>query len=235
MSIRQIPAPTGAASLRRHVVETELGPCTVRVQPGVDGPGAEAGMADVYLHGAAGSWTTFLPLLSGEPVGDQVLIDLPGWGESTTGTRPEQFTLEAMERVITGVLNTLGYARWNLVGHSMGGLLALHIAAARPDMTASVAAMSATTFAVAEAVTPRPVPVPGVGRQARGLGGPGGPGPGRDGADPRQRRNAPDGAADVRVLCRTRSHPQGNDPRARRRRPAGKLRRCSPGRGALRL
>jgi pimeloyl-ACP methyl ester carboxylesterase len=152
MSIRQIPARAVSASLRRQVLPTELGTCTVRVNPGAEGPGAVDGMADVYLHGAAGSWTTFLPLLSGEPVRDQVLIDLPGWGESTKGTRPEQFTLEAMERVITGVLNSLGYARWNLVGHSMGGLLALHIAAARPDRTASVATISATTFAVAETV-----------------------------------------------------------------------------------
>jgi hypothetical protein len=33
-----------------------------------------------------------------------VLIDLPGWGESTAGARLEQFTIEAMGRAITGVL-----------------------------------------------------------------------------------------------------------------------------------
>jgi pimeloyl-ACP methyl ester carboxylesterase len=48
-----------------------------------------------------------------------------------------------MARAVTGVLNALGYRRWNLVGHSMGGFLALHIAAAWPEQTTSVAAISA--------------------------------------------------------------------------------------------
>jgi pimeloyl-ACP methyl ester carboxylesterase len=56
-----------------------------------------------------------------------------------------------MARAVTGVLGALGYRRWNLVGHSMGGFLALHLAAAWPERTASVAAISATTFGVSEA------------------------------------------------------------------------------------
>lgn len=151
MSIQQVHAATGADGLWREILPTELGPCTVRVQQGTEGPGPTSGTAVVYLHGAAGSWTTFRPLLCGHPVHDRVLIDLPGWGESTNGTRPERFTIEAMGRAITEVLNALGYRRWNLVGHSMGGLLALHIAAAWPEGTASVATISATTFGVAEA------------------------------------------------------------------------------------
>ena len=114
-------------------------------------PTPASGTADVYLHGAAGSWTSFLPLLSAAPARHRVLIDLPGWGESTKGARLEHFGIEAMARAVTGVLNSLGYRRWNLVGHSMGGFLALHIAAAWPERTASVAAISATTFGVAEA------------------------------------------------------------------------------------
>ena len=116
------------------------------------GSGSSASCApEVYLHGAAGSWTTFRPLLSEPSPRDRVLIDLPGWGDSTSGARLEQFDLEAMARSVTNVLNLLGYPRWNLVGHSMGGFLALHIAAAWPERTASVAAISATTFGVAEA------------------------------------------------------------------------------------
>ena len=102
-------------------------------------------------HGAAGSWTTFLALLSGAPANDRVLIDLPGWGESTTGARLEQVGIESMARAVTSVLNALGYRRWNLVGHSMGGFLALHIAAVQPERTASVATISATTFGVSRA------------------------------------------------------------------------------------
>ncbi|MFF2242813.1 alpha/beta fold hydrolase [Arthrobacter sp. NPDC058130] len=151
MSIQQEPARTDDVTLRRQVLPSELGPCTVRVQRGTGGHGPASGTADVYLHGAAGSWTSFRALLSGAPANDQVLIDLPGWGESTKGARLEQFGIEAMARAITGVLNALGYRRWNLVGHSMGGFLALHIAAAWPERTASVATISATTFGVSAA------------------------------------------------------------------------------------
>ena len=152
MSVQQDTARTGAAGLRRHVLATELGPCTVRVQQGTGGAPPGSGTPDVFLHGAAGSWTTFRALMSGAPAHDRVLIDLPGWGESTAGARLEHAGIEAMARAVTGVLDALGYRRWNLVGHSMGGLLALHIAAAWPERTASVAAISATTFGVAGAV-----------------------------------------------------------------------------------
>lgn len=151
MRVMQETAPTGAVTLGRHILPTELGPCTVRVQQGTGGRLPASGTPDVFLHGAAGTWTTFLPLLSGAPAHDRVLIDLPGWGESTQGARLEHFSIEAMSRAVTEILNSLGYRRWNLVGHSMGGFLALHIAAAWPERTASVAAISATTFGVAEA------------------------------------------------------------------------------------
>ncbi|WP_427005549.1 alpha/beta fold hydrolase [Pseudarthrobacter sp. H2] len=151
MSVQQETAPAGAATLRRQILPTELGPCTVHVQRGTGGRCPASDTPVVYLHGAAGSWTTFLPLLSGVPAHARVLIDLPGWGESTKGARLEHFSIEAMARAVTGVLDALGYRRWNLVGHSMGGFLALHIAAAWPERTASVATISATTFGVAEA------------------------------------------------------------------------------------
>ncbi|MHA7301656.1 alpha/beta fold hydrolase [Pseudarthrobacter sp. MDT1-22] len=149
MSVRQESA-TWAATLRRHIIPTGLGSCTVRVQQGTGGSPA-SGTAEVYLHGAAGSWTTFEPLLSDASPRDRVLIDLPGWGESTKGARLEHFGIEAMARAVTEVLALLGYPQWHLVGHSMGGFLALHIAAAWPERTASVAAISATTFGVSEA------------------------------------------------------------------------------------
>lgn len=151
MSVQQAAAATGMAPLRREVIPTELGPCTVRVQKGTGGRPPASGTADVYLHGAAGSWTTFRPLLPAASAHDRVLIDLPGWGESTKGARLEDFGIEAMAQAVTDVLNSLGYRRWNLVGHSMGGFLALHLAAVQPERTASVATISATTFGVSGA------------------------------------------------------------------------------------
>ena len=138
ISRQQATASTVMPALRRRVVSTELGPVTVRVQQGT-GSGSDHGnghpatpAADVYLHGAAGCWTTFRPLLSAVPDVDRVLIDLPGWGESTAGARLEHFSVETMGRAVVEILDSLGYRRWNLVGHSMGGFLALHLAARWP-------------------------------------------------------------------------------------------------------
>lgn len=151
LSIPQQPASTRAFALRRLVVSTELGPAVVRIQhaPGSGQPPTAA--AEVYLHGAAGTWTTFATLLAREPDVDRVLIDLPGWGESTSGARLEDISVETMGRAVVEILDWLGYLQWHLVGHSMGGFLALHIAAAWPQRAASVAAISATTFAVSGA------------------------------------------------------------------------------------
>ena len=151
MSVQQETAPREVATLRLHILPTDLGPCAVRIQKGEGGVRSSSGIPDVYLHGAAGSWTSFLPLLVGAPANDRVLIDLPGWGESTKGVRLENFSIEAVARAVTDVLSSLGYRRWTLVGHSMGGFLALHIAAAWPNRTAGVATISATTFDAAEA------------------------------------------------------------------------------------
>ncbi|WP_395399337.1 alpha/beta fold hydrolase [Arthrobacter sp. UC242_113] len=160
ISIQQETARTRASALQRRVVSTELGLVSVRVQRATGsglGRGFPAGgfaarsAAEVYLHGAAGSWTTFQPLLSKAPDTDRVLIDLPGWGESTAGVRPEELSVDAMGRAVVEILDSLGYQQWNLVGHSMGGFLALHLAAGWPERAASVAAISATTFAVSEA------------------------------------------------------------------------------------
>ncbi|ABM09404.1 alpha/beta fold hydrolase [Paenarthrobacter aurescens] len=142
-------ALSGVASPRREVIATALGPCVARVQESSEGGGD---FADVYLHGAAGSWTTFQPLLSDTPERDRVLIDLPGWGDSTQGAQLETATIEAMAGAVVEVLTALGNNKWNIVGHSMGGVLALHIAAAWPGSTVSVVAVSATTLGVAGSV-----------------------------------------------------------------------------------
>jgi pimeloyl-ACP methyl ester carboxylesterase len=159
MIVQQETLNATPSGLRRRIFPTELGPVAVRYSTAAAGARRDSGnadIADVYLHGAAGSWTTFIPLLSFPSGRDAVLMDLPGWGESTGGVQPAALSIDAMARALTGILDTLGYRRWNLVGHSMGGFLALHIAATQPERTASVAAISATTFGVAEACR-RPV------------------------------------------------------------------------------
>src|SRR5690606_22704174 len=72
------------ARITRVVVPTTLGDVVAHVDPNA---AALSDTATLLLHGAAGSWTTWLPLIrasqeAGSPLQNVVALDLPGWGES---------------------------------------------------------------------------------------------------------------------------------------------------------
>ncbi|WP_226655200.1 alpha/beta fold hydrolase [Leifsonia sp. LS1] len=104
--------------------------------------------ATVLLHGAAGSWTTWRAAIdsaeSGGDVSDLVVPDLPGWGDSPADVD----TLDAagLAAAVAATVRALGYERWRLVGHSLGGFVALELAAQEPEATELVVLVSATTF-----------------------------------------------------------------------------------------
>lgn len=127
----------GGVPLRRRVVHTALGDVVVRTRSG-DGK-----IATVLLHGAAGSSSTWRPLIDAdESLTDIVALDLPGWGES--GRLDRHASIASMTRTIAHVVTSLGYSRWHVVGHSLGGHLALDLAASMPRQTESVTLVSAT-------------------------------------------------------------------------------------------
>lgn len=70
------------------------------------------------------------PSLSGRR---SLLIDLLGHGYSD---RPEEFgyTAEAHAGTIVTLIDALGLTECGIVAHSMGGTIAIHVAAARPDV-----------------------------------------------------------------------------------------------------
>lgn len=141
------PSAFGLVSTR---VENGLGSTVVRHRPVRDST-----RATVLLHGAAGSWTTWTPVLlaardAGTLLHEPVLFDLPGWGEGElTGTAQ---TIEAVCSLVEESLLQLGYTEWDLVGHSLGGFVALHLAALRPESVRSVVMVSGTTWSVIESV-----------------------------------------------------------------------------------
>ncbi|PPF84171.1 alpha/beta hydrolase [Subtercola sp. Z020] len=120
--------------------------------------------AIILLHGAAGSWSTFTPLLAaadalaaadpqGAPALDDLIIpDLPGWGDSPLAEAAADQTIEAVAASVADVARALGYEQWMIVGHSLGGFVALELAAAEPAATRCVLLVSPTTFGVIEAV-----------------------------------------------------------------------------------
>jgi pimeloyl-ACP methyl ester carboxylesterase len=106
----------------------------------------------LFLHGAAGSWTTFTPLLRLHDVADPVLFDLPGWGDATPAPDDPQPTIDSISALVLELADRLGYTRWHIVGHSMGGFIALHLAVIDPTRVASVGVVSPTGTSVVEAV-----------------------------------------------------------------------------------
>jgi pimeloyl-ACP methyl ester carboxylesterase len=162
--VTSAPPDARARGLEWRIFLTRLGEVSARVST-VRDTDADA---IVLLHGAAGSWTTWLPLIddalaAGRPLGDLVLIDLPGWGDSPPPAAPPRVRRRDAERQqaasiddyaqsVVDVLHSLGYRRWRIVGHSLGGLLALHLAATEREATRSVGLVSATGPAVLDAI-----------------------------------------------------------------------------------
>lgn len=100
----------------------------------------------VLLHGIAASSRSFGRVWDDLP-GQVLVLDLLGFGMSLHASLDDDFTREAH---VTAVVETLRRAGVHdrpvvLVGHSMGAVLALHTAAALPDVRA-VVAMSAPLY-----------------------------------------------------------------------------------------
>lgn len=113
--------------------------------------------ATILLHGAAGSWTTWTPLLQaaeacGQDLTDLIIPDLPGWGGSSLPNDESNSSVESMAGLVADLARSLGYDRWNVVGHSMGGFIALELAASETRATASVGLISATSFSIQASV-----------------------------------------------------------------------------------
>ncbi|MFZ7087851.1 alpha/beta fold hydrolase [Curtobacterium sp. RRHDQ10] len=113
------------------------------------------GLPELMVHGVAGSWTTWTPMLAaadllGRPRGPLVLVDLPGWGSSALPAAGP-LSLDQAVSVVEQVTDALGVDRFGVVGHSMGAFIALHLGVALPQRVARIAIVSGTTFAAIDA------------------------------------------------------------------------------------
>ncbi|MBI3072108.1 MAG: alpha/beta fold hydrolase [Deltaproteobacteria bacterium] len=94
----------------------------------------------VFVHGAAGSslaWLSQLRAVSG--VARALALDLPGHGHSPGG--PLASIGDARTHLL-GFLNALKISRATIVGHSMGGAVALDFALIHPDRVVGLALVS---------------------------------------------------------------------------------------------
>jgi len=107
----------------------------------IPGPGEGASTA-VYVHGLGGSatnWTDLAAQLAGRFAG--IAVDLPGFGRSAPSAGYD-FSLAAHAATVTAFVDGLGVAPVHLFGHSLGGTIALAVAAGRPDLVRSMTLIS---------------------------------------------------------------------------------------------
>jgi pimeloyl-ACP methyl ester carboxylesterase len=105
-------------------------------------PGPEGAPTAVYVHGLGGSatnWTDLADQLSGYAPG--LAVDLPGFGRSTP---PDGFdySIPAHADAVTRFIRGLGVGPVHLFGNSMGGAIAMNVAADHPDLVRTLTLVS---------------------------------------------------------------------------------------------
>ncbi len=99
----------------------------------------------ILLHGFTGStrtWDSFVPAWARD---HRVLaVDILGHGDSDSPADPERYTMDRCVEDLVALLDRLGVEDTHLLGYSMGGRVALHLAAAQPQRIAGLVLESAS-------------------------------------------------------------------------------------------
>lgn len=110
----------------------------------------------LFLHGFGSSWSVWTPLIkAGRKQGllrgeDLALVDLPGFNKSHNSKDHLQSAEVGSE--LLALTQRLGYKRVRVVGHSMGGFLALDMAARNPKEVTSVHVVAGTYLSLMRVV-----------------------------------------------------------------------------------
>ena len=103
----------------------------------------------VLLHGFTGSrddWREQLVPLS--ELGRTLALDQRGHGGSTNTGDPDSYTLDQLCEDLGQALDVLEIAECDLLGHSLGGMVTLRFALARPERVASLILMDTSARAM---------------------------------------------------------------------------------------
>lgn len=103
-----------------------------QIQLEIDGEGPPI----VFLHGLGATSSSFQPLLNSMGGFRCIRPDLPGAGRSALPFG--KITIEALVEAVRDILRTVAGAPAHLLAHSMGTLIALHVAATAPDAVLSL-------------------------------------------------------------------------------------------------
>lgn len=114
-------------TMREFVVDTPFGPISGLRR---DAPGAPRVLA---LHGWLDNAASFVPLAARLPGLEIATLDLPGHGASAHLPPAADYTMVTFARAAFAAADALGWERFDLLAHSLGGAVASVMAAARPD------------------------------------------------------------------------------------------------------
>ncbi|MDX1650055.1 MAG: alpha/beta fold hydrolase, partial [Myxococcota bacterium] len=107
------------------------------------------GRALVLVHGFTGDRSDWDEVRG--PLAEQVRVLTPdqrGHGATADPGRGEGYTLEGLAEDLAGFLDATDVARCDLLGHSMGGMVALRLALAAPSRVASLVLMDTASAPV---------------------------------------------------------------------------------------
>lgn len=97
----------------------------------------------VFLHGLGSSSIATFPehaVQKPQEAPRSILIDLPGFGYSRTAPAAWSFSMEDQADLVAGMLGELALGPVTLIGHSMGGSIAIALAARHPEQVATLIA-----------------------------------------------------------------------------------------------
>ena len=118
------------------------------------------GIPALFIHGVGSSLDTWgnIPLLLEDAGVGSICLDLPGHGASSAG--PGDYSLGAMASTARDLADHLGVAKMHLVGHSLGGGVAMQFAYQYPERVETLTLISSgglgpdTNFALKAAALP---------------------------------------------------------------------------------
>jgi pimeloyl-ACP methyl ester carboxylesterase len=92
------------------------------------------------MSGAATNWTDLMAELA--PDFDCAAVDLPGSGYSPPPARRSGYTVKALAATVIRLIENLDRGPVHLIGNSMGGAVAIRVAAVRPDLVRTLTLVS---------------------------------------------------------------------------------------------
>jgi 2-succinyl-6-hydroxy-2,4-cyclohexadiene-1-carboxylate synthase len=102
------------------------------------------GPAVLLLHGFTGSATIWSPFFETWPGFSLMAVDLLGHGDSDAPTDPARYRMTSCVTDLVALLDELQIKRTAMLGYSMGGRIALHLALHAPERVSALVVESAS-------------------------------------------------------------------------------------------